>query len=190
SLLARQERESNRMSALLRQGYASESIADREGAEAAAQAAKTEADRARRDAAEHAVEAASVALDGVALLEREERVLAAKVDVARARLAAADADVEAAQLRAPEDAFVAEVVAGPGSSVRVGQPVAQLWLIDRAWVEAWVPEDALGEITAGTSADVSLAAYGGDLLPRQVRAVGIPNPTRPPVEHTPPSAPL
>jgi HlyD family secretion protein len=118
-----------------------ETTAQRDVALASAVAA-----RARQQAAKGVHRAAVVELDGLDVRTSRLRLRRSQVEAARSALTAAQASVDATYIRAPEDGWVLRTLVGPGASIRVGQPIVELWIGNRAWVEAWINEAAVGRL--------------------------------------------
>ena len=89
----------------------------------------------------------------------DQQAVGAEVAAAEAELALAKADLEAALIRAPADGWVLRRIAEPGGSVVVGQPIIALWIGKEVWVEAWIDEDVLPRVTAGSEATVTVKPF-------------------------------
>lgn len=77
------------------------------------------------------------------------------------RLAAMEVERQEALLAqltitSPFDGYVAEVLLNPGEMVRADTPLLRLVQLDPLHVQSWLPTSARGEISAGTTAEVSL----------------------------------
>jgi multidrug resistance efflux pump len=146
-----------------------ETTAQRDVALASAVAA-----RARQQAAKGGYRAAVVELDGLVVRTSRLRLLRSQVEAARSALTAAQASVDATYIRAPEDGWVLRTLVGPGASLRVGQPIVEVWIGNRAWVDAWIDEAAVGQLGIGSRADIMLAAYPDTVLKGSVEAIAVP----------------
>ncbi|HZL83932.1 MAG TPA: efflux RND transporter periplasmic adaptor subunit [Candidatus Krumholzibacteria bacterium] len=135
-----------------------------------AMGATAEADE---QAAEAARDLAQVESEGLAVREEHIRVLEADVSMFRAELDLAEADLKAALIRAPGDGWVVRRIAEPGGSVVVGQPILALWIGKGVWVEAWIDEDDLGKVAAGSSARVTLKPYPDRVFSGVVETIGV-----------------
>ena len=47
----------------------------------------------------------------------------------------------------------------PGGATVTGQPVISIWIGEEVWVEAWVDENALGDLAVGGKATVTFPSY-------------------------------
>ncbi len=107
---------------------------------------------AREDLAAIAVAEAELAAraDRVALLE-------ADVESARAALAAAEGRLDLTVIRAQHDGRINRRILAPGASLRIGQPLLEMWLDTPLSVEAWIDETKLHRIRLGGVVRVTFA---------------------------------
>jgi multidrug resistance efflux pump len=166
--------EHTRVAQLVSAGIASVSRLDETTAQRDVALASAVAARARQQAAKGVYRAAVVELDGLDVRTSRLRLPRSQVEVARSALTGAQAYVDATYIRAPEDGWVLRTLVGPGASVRVGQPIVELWIGNRAWVDAWIDEAAVGQLGIGSRADIILAAYPDTVLKGSVEAIAVP----------------
>lgn len=116
---------------------------------------------------------AQVNADGMRI--REERITVFESEIAslKAELAVAEADVEATVIRAPDDGYVVRRIVEPGASVVVGQPLVSFWIGGDVWVEAWIDENDLADVSVGSVANVTLQPYPEQLLSGVVESIGV-----------------
>ena len=96
----------------------------------------------------------------------------AEVATAEAELSLARAELNAAVIRAPADGRVVRRISEPGSSVVVGQPVVALWIGKDVWVEAWIDEDLLSQVTVGQDVKVTVNSFPGRAFHGTVESIG------------------
>lgn len=140
----------------------------RRTAEALAQTAQ--ADRAAANATQRL---AVVESEGLTVRRRHLEVMEAEIAALQAELSFAEADLKAAVIRAPADGWVVRRIAEAGSSVVVGQPIAALWIGNEVWVEAWIDEEDLANVTAGNQARVTVKPYPHRVFSGVVETVGV-----------------
>lgn len=121
------------------------------------------------------------------LVVREQRldVLAARTREARARVARAEADLDATVIRAPVDGAIIRRLAQPGMAVDVGTPMLSMWFSDNSWIEAWVDEAELSDITTGNRVRVTSPALPGQTLEGVVSSVGLATDFEMPLDYLP-----
>jgi len=129
--------------------------------------------KAEKEAAEAAAYLAQVESEGLAVRQEHIVVMEAEVAALRAELALAEADLKAALIRAPEDGWVVRRIVEPGTSVVVGQPVVALWIGKELWVEAWIDEGDLSQVTTGSTAKVTLKPYPDRVFSGRVESIGV-----------------
>ena len=120
-----------------------------------------------------ALEEARVRLAGLASRKQRLAVLEQNVELADARIALVEAELAATIIRSPVDGWVGTRIAGAGTSVRVGDPIISILENGPLWLEAWVPESALDELSVGQSVEVRLRAYPNDMIAGEVQAIGV-----------------
>jgi len=121
------------------------------------------------------------------LIVREQRlaVLAARGRKAEARVARTEADLDATVIRAPVDGAIIRRLAQPGMAVDVGTPMLSMWFSDNSWVEAWVDEADLSDITTGNRVRVTSPALPGQTLEGVVSSVGLATDFEMPLDYLP-----
>jgi multidrug resistance efflux pump len=129
--------------------------------------------RAEQDAALAFQISARVESDGLAVRQERIAVLESEIAAWRAELAVAEADLEGSVIRAPDVGWVVRRILEPGASVTVGQPILSLWIGGNVWVEAWIDEDDLGKIGAGSPARVTLKSYPDRVFAGVVETIGV-----------------
>ena len=91
---------------------------------------------------------------------RLQRVQLAKLAVTEAERALAQAS-QGAQLRAPFDAVISQVIARPGEQVQAGDEIVRLVSPGVVWAEVYVAEATSRALRPGAQAEARLAAGGG-----------------------------
>lgn len=129
--------------------------------------------RAEHAAAQSAEQRAELDSEGLELRKQRVAVLEAALSRARARLAVAQADLDGTLIRAPADGAVVRRMLQPGGSVDVGTPVMSLWLGDDVWIEAWLDEDDIPFVKAGSAARVTLQSFPGREFAGVVERIGL-----------------
>ncbi len=121
------------------------------------------------------------------LAVREQRldVLAARSRKAEARIARAEADLDATVIRAPVDGAIIRRLAQPGMAVDVGTPALSMWFSDNTWIEAWVDEADLSDITTGNRVRVTSPALPGQTLEGVVSSIGLATDFEMPLDYLP-----
>jgi RND family efflux transporter MFP subunit len=188
-VLARLEDHQLQANVLRARSRLTEAVARSSSAQSRIEAAQSQSQeaRARRDqkvelAASGAISqdelrAAETRLQTTQALERtaiaDHSAAEAEVATAEAELALIRADVEAAVIRAPGDGRVVRRISEPGSSVTVGQPVVALWIGKEVWVEAWIDEDLLSQVTVGNDVKVTVNSAPGRVFRGKVESIGV-----------------
>ena len=103
------------------------------------------------------------------------RELRQEIELARAELDGIRKRRQSFTIRSRSSGVVTEIVRGPGSSIRIGEPILHLQG-GEVWAEAWVEESNLAKVITGDTAWVTLKAYPGEKYPGRVSAV-LPHPT-------------
>jgi len=137
---------------------------------AAAVSQTAQADRAAALATQRLAE---VEEEGLAVRRRHISVMEADIEGLQAELSFAEADAKAAVIRAPADGWVVRRIAEAGSSVVVGAPIAALWIGNDIWVEAWIDEDDLANVTVGNKVRVTVKPYPNRVFSGVVETVGV-----------------
>ena len=174
---ARQSLESNG-------AIAAETIRDA-AAKAAAARSLAEAATASASGALAELHQAELAMDSVALLEAQLRVLEAERREAEAALDQVLADIESTHVYAPAEGAVIRRLAQPGMAVATGTPVLSLWLSESSWIEAWVPEEALGDFAPGSAVQVSFPALPGERFAGRITRIGLVTDFEMPLDYLP-----
>lgn len=154
-------------------------------ARAATLRARAHAARAEQEAAIHALAEAQHGRQELAVRRRHLAVITAEQDQAAARVARARADLAAATIRAPADGAIIRPLVQPGMAVDAGVPALSMWFSDDTWIEAWVDEASLADISAGSPVRVSSPALPGRTLAGHVRTVGLATDYEMPIDYLP-----
>lgn len=72
--------------------------------------------------------------------------------------------VDRIPIRAPIAGVVTEVGHGPGETVEAAENILTITDLSTVWVEAWIFQDDVGEIERASKAEITTAAYPGDLF--------------------------
>lgn len=172
AILARIQKQYNRVEALLKTGAASVAEYDTvTGLRDKAQA-DLNSGLATLEAADANYEKAMNEMEVLKVRESRLGMLQAHIEVAEAKVAAAQADIDATVVRAPEDGRVLERILEVGSSARVGEPMIALWL-GRPWVEAWADERDLKKFKVGSRVDISLDSSRKKKIAGRVESIGL-----------------
>jgi HlyD family secretion protein len=86
------------------------------------------------------------------------------VNLAQANLDLLDAQIAKTTVTAPVDGVVITRNAEPGSVVNAGAALLTLARLDELTITVYVPEDRVGEVTLGQSADVSVDSFPGEVF--------------------------
>jgi membrane fusion protein (multidrug efflux system) len=129
--------------------------------------------RAKVSAAGAGEDLARVASRGLAVREKRVSVLESEIAGFNAEVALAEANLDGAVIRAPDNGAVVRRIVQPGGSTSVGQPIISLWVGGDIWVEAWVDEDDLAWVTAGSPATVSFKSYPDREFTGVVESLGV-----------------
>lgn len=117
------------------------------------------ASRAEASAAGAGEDLARVASQGLTVREKRISVLQSEIAALRADVSLAEANLEGTLIRAPDDGAVVRRIVQPGGSTTVGQPIISLRIGADLWVEAWLDEDDLADVTIGSEAIVTFTSY-------------------------------
>ncbi len=131
------------------------------------------------------LEAARLAEEEAALLEGELLVLKARREESLAELQRIDADIESTRVTAPADGAVVRRLAQPGMAVNTGMPLLSLWLTEDTWIEAWIPEEQLGDLQPGSAVSVSFPALPHAEFPGRLERVGLATDFEMPMDYLP-----
>ncbi len=172
SILARCEKQYERVARLLTNGGAAQIEMDRVTGERDQARGMLDAKLGVLESAQASYEKAMNELDGVHVREQRLGVLDSQIAVARAKLAGAESDLEATVVRAPDDGRVLDRIVESGGSAKVGEPMISLWL-GHPWVEAWVDERDLHKFKLGSPVEVSLDSSPAHKLSGRVEAIGL-----------------
>ena len=123
--------------------------------------------QARKNAYDAAVENRRLALEE----SSRSPVLSAQVEEARASVTAAEAAFADPRLVAPFDGLITGVKAVRGDIASMGTPAASLISSQAFQISLLIPENDIGEIHIGDTAEVSFDAYEGVRLPARVSFV-------------------
>ncbi|MGI9433132.1 MAG: HlyD family secretion protein, partial [Myxococcota bacterium] len=153
------QRDEKRVSALYAAGASSEFRADNAKS-------RVEKAQAEYDAALAELESARQTL-GTGGTENP-RIRSAAADLANARL-----DLERATLRAPTDGGVTNVRVEVGQFANAGTPLMTFISASDVWVEAYLRENALGNVRVGDPAEISLDVAPGRVFDGVVVSTGL-----------------
>ena len=117
------------------------------------------ASQAQASAAGAGEDLARVASQGLTVRERRIAVLQSEIAALRADVSLAEANLAGTLIRAPDDGAVVRRIVQPGGSTTVGQPIISLRIGADIWVEAWLDEDDLADVTIGSPAIVTFTSY-------------------------------
>lgn len=166
-------RQADRAAQLTQLGSASQSDADtalanRQGADENMQRAS------ERIALAHAErQQADVELSTIGVRRAQLALLEAEAEAALAAVRAAESALHQMQVRAPRAGVVQRTLIGPGSAVRVGASLLEIWFDDAVWVEAWVDEISYADLHLGAPAQASLIGGDGAKLRGRVERLGV-----------------
>jgi len=110
-------------------------------------------------------------LKEIDLLQAEQKVARAELDLAQAQRANAAANLEETRILAPADGVVARIHTKSGQVVKEGQAIITLVNNDSLWVQANMEEDDIGEIKPGDPATIWVDAYSGRSFKGEVENV-------------------
>lgn len=144
---------------------------------------------ARADDARTALADAEAAVDVArADLERARQNLGSdgeenpRIKAALANLAAAQLDLAYTELRSPAEGGVADLTISEGASAQAGQPLMTFVDARNVWVEAYLKENNLGNISIGDPVKLVLDTHPGRVLVGRVESItgaaSLGNPTR------------
>lgn len=154
-------------------------------ARAATLQARARAARAEQDAAIHAFAEVRHGRRELQVRRQGLAVLAAEVEQAAARVARARADLAAATIRAPADGAIIRPLVQPGMAVDAGVPALSMWFSEDTWIEAWIDEASLADISIGSPVRVSSPALPGQTLAGHVQTVGLATDYEMPIDYLP-----
>ena len=97
---------------------------------------------------------------------------AAKSESLKKELALFEKDFKKTSFPAPFDGVILKRFANEGAVVSFGDPIYTLCDLERLWIEAEVPETAIGQISIGTPASIRLNAYPQKKFVGQVTYIG------------------
>jgi multidrug resistance efflux pump/poly(3-hydroxybutyrate) depolymerase len=137
-----------------------------------AQALAAEA-RAEASAASAGEDLARVASNGLSVREKRVSVLESEIATLQAKVAMAEANLEGTIIRAPDSGAVVRRIVQPGGSTSVGQPIISLWVGGDIWVEAWVDENDLADVSIGSPATVTFKSYPDREFSGVVEGLGV-----------------
>jgi membrane fusion protein (multidrug efflux system) len=147
--------------------------------------ARARAARAEQEAAIHAFAEVQHGRRELEVRRRGLAVLAAEAEQAAARVARAQADLAAATIRAPADGAIIRPLVQPGMAVDAGVAALSMWFSDDTWIEAWVDEASLADISVGSPVRVNSPALPGQTLAGHVQTVGLATDYEMPIDYLP-----
>jgi multidrug resistance efflux pump len=129
--------------------------------------------RAKASAASASEDLARVDSEGLGVREKRVSVLESEIATLQAKVAIAEANLEGTIIRAPDSGAVVRRIVQPGGSIGVGQPIISLWVGGDIWVEAWVDEADLADVSVGSVATVTFASYPDREFSGVVESLGV-----------------
>ena len=147
--------------------------------------ARAGAARAEQEAAIHGLAEVQHGRRELEIRRRGLAVLAAEAEQAAARVARARADLAAATIRAPADGAIIRPLVQPGMAVDAGMPALSMWFSEDTWIEAWVDEASLADISVGSPVRVNSPALPGRTLAGHVQTVGLATDYEMPLDYLP-----
>jgi membrane fusion protein (multidrug efflux system) len=147
--------------------------------------ARARAARAEQEAAIHALAEVQHGRQELQVRRRGLSVLTAEAEQAAARVARARADLAAATIRAPADGAIIRPLVQPGMAVDAGVPALSMWFSDDTWIEAWIDEASVADISAGSPVRVNSPALPGRTLAGHVETVGLATDYEMPIDYLP-----
>jgi multidrug resistance efflux pump len=70
-------------------------------------------------------------------------------------------------------------------AISTGMPLLSLWLTDDSWIEAWIPEERLGELQVGSTVTVSFPAIPSEKFSGELVRIGLATDFEMPVDYLP-----
>lgn len=131
------------------------------------------------------LQGARLAEDEISLREGELHILRAKRQELVAELQRIDADIDSTRVIAPADGAVIRRLAQPGMAVSTGTPLLSLWLTEETWIEAWIPEENLGDLKTGSEVAVSFPALPRERFAGRVERIGLATDFEMPLDYLP-----
>jgi multidrug resistance efflux pump len=113
------------------------------------------------------------------------RVLAASRREAAAKLARVEADIAGTRVLAPGDGAILRRLAQPGMAVGPNTPVLSFWLSEDVWIEAWIPEERLGDLRVGSAVQVTFPVLPGERFAGRVSRIGLATDFEMPLDYLP-----
>ncbi len=110
-------------------------------------------------------------------LERAKRQLGAEgadnaqIQNAVAALSAAELGLEWTELRAPMRGVIIDMTVGKGTFATAGKTLMTLASLDEVWVEAYMTENNIANISIGDPAEITLDLYPGRIFPGTVSSI-------------------
>jgi Cu(I)/Ag(I) efflux system membrane fusion protein len=110
--------------------------------------------------------------DGAKQLQSAARSRLTVLGLTAADIRAASRDgVPRIVLRAPNDGVLTEITVREGDTVMAGQPLFRLNAPDPIWLEARVPQAAIGALSPGSTAQIQVSAFPGQSFSGTVDAI-------------------
>ncbi len=119
------------------------------------------------------------------LREGELLILKAQLQELLAELQRVDTDIQSTRVVAPADGAVVRRLAQPGMAIETGMPLLSLWLTEDTWIEAWIPEEQLGDLQPGSAVSVSFPALPNREFPGRLERVGLATDFEMPMDYLP-----
>ena len=82
-------------------------------------------------------------------------------------------DIASTRVIAPADGAIVRRLAQPGMSLDTGMPILSMWLTEDTWIEAWIPEERLGDVAAGSSVSVRFPTIPNARFDGRVERLGL-----------------
>ena len=131
------------------------------------------------------VAAARLAEVDAMILEGELRILRAQREELLAVLDQVELDIENMRVTAPADGAIVRRLVQPGMAVETGTPMLSMWLTDETWIEAWVPEERVGDLAVGSPVTVTFPATPHERFTGRVERIGLATDFEMPADYLP-----
>ena len=122
--------------------------------------------------AKRKIELAESNVAGLEVEKARIKLLEQNIQLVKTALEAAQVNLDSTIIRAPEEGCVVQRVAEVGASVKVGEPIATVW-VGGVWLDAWVDESQLAYLRVGEEVDVYLSAYPEHQIVGKVDSLGV-----------------
>ncbi len=165
--------QARRTSALRQQDIVAEEASDVSAA--ASEIALGKAEQATRRVAAAKAQLGTVDLQRAQAKARETRLglLRAAADTAEAEVRAAESELALRVVRAARDGLVSRRLVEPGSALRVGGPLLEIWYEEDLSIEAWVDESVYATLDPAGLAKASLSGLDDKLFEGRLEWLGV-----------------